>query len=278
MKLFSKTETLTHNIYKIFGIKLKVQKKITKNDIVELKNLAFAANLISQVHSKTFPKYKNINEGKSVVLVASGGTMKCYNPLPDAVHIGVNRSYQNEKIKFDYLFAQDFGLGEENLDEIFNYPANIFLGLYANHLADETHIPMRYVNNEKANLYFSDFPRNLSYPYIEHYGLMDFYSVVFPATQFALYTNPKKIYIVGCDCSNTGYFNGLSLNYKKPYWCYWPEGWKKIKKYKEIYYPDTEIISINPIGLKGLFKDVYTQSYLDEHTEINASEVEILNE
>jgi hypothetical protein len=35
------------------------------------------------------------------------------------------------------------------------------------------------------------------------------------------------------------------------------EGWKDLKKFAQIYYPDTEIISINPVGLKGLFTDVY---------------------
>jgi hypothetical protein len=43
-------------------------------------------------------------------------------------------------------------------------------------------------------------------------------------------------------------------------------GWNEFKKFASIYYPKTEIISINPIGLKGLFKDIYTDksgSYVD---------------
>ena len=32
-------------------------------------------------------------------------------------------------------------------------------------------------------------------------------------------------------------------------------GYKKIKQFAACYYPDTEIISINPVGLRGLFKD-----------------------
>ena len=41
-------------------------------------------------------------------------------------------------------------------------------------------------------------------------------------------------------------------------------------------YPKTEIISVNPVGLKGLFKDVYTQSYVDEHPELLNENIEIL--
>ena len=33
--------------------------------------------------------------------------------------------------------------------------------------------------------------------------------------------------------------------------------WEEIKAFALTYYPETEIISINPVGLKGIFKDVY---------------------
>ena len=51
-----------------------------------------------------------------------------------------------------------------------------------------------------------------------------------------------------------------------------------MKKFAEVYYPETEIISVNPIGLKGLFRDVYTESFLTEHPEIDKKTVEILND
>ena len=37
------------------------------------------------------------------------------------------------------------------------------------------------------------------------------------------------------------------------------DGWKRMKEFAETYYPDTEIISINPVGLKGVFKDEFTE-------------------
>ena len=79
-----------------------------------------------------------------------------------------------------------------------------------------------------------------------------FGSIVFPALQFALWTNPKRIYIVGCDCSNTGHFDKS----KSDNLSYLIHPWKIFKEFVQIYYPETEIISVNPVGLRGLFTDI----------------------
>ena len=44
--------------------------------------------------------------------------------------------------------------------------------------------------------------------------------------------------------------------------------WKKMKEFAELYYPDTEIISVNPVGLKGLFKDEFTETYIENKLEL----------
>ena len=55
-------------------------------------------------------------------------------------------------------------------------------------------------------------------------------------------------------------------------------GYVKLKQIRDTYYPEVEIVSINPVGLKGMFHDVYTKSYLAEHPEIDSSTVEIINQ
>ena len=35
--------------------------------------------------------------------------------------------------------------------------------------------------------------------------------------------------------------------------------WKKLAEFAEANYPDIEIVSINPVGLKGVFQDQYTE-------------------
>ena len=54
------------------------------------------------------------------------------------------------------------------------------------------------------------------------------------------------------------------------------EGWKKVKDFVAMFYPDVEIISINPVGLKGLFKDVYTKEYLKTMPNIDTENINIL--
>lgn len=57
--------------------------------------------------------------------------------------------------------------------------------------------------------------------------------------------------------------------------------WCSLKKFLEIFYPDIEIISVNPVGLRGLFKDVYTQRYLDANPQLKeelGENIEILSE
>ena len=96
-------------------------------------------------------------------------------------------------------------------------------------------------------------------------------SVAFPAMQFALWTNPQRIYLVGCDCS-TGHFDNTPFNNLDGLedLTHLINRWINLKKFVECYYPNTEIISVNPVGLKGLFRDVYTKNYLDDNPNIRS--------
>ena len=91
---------------------------------------------------------------------------------------------------------------------------------------------------------------------ITTHPLTDYNSVVFSAIQFIAYTNPKRLYLVVCDCNTAGQFNAKTPNYLNLN-CV-KKGWKKTKAFMSIYYPETNIVSINPVGLTGLFNDEYT--------------------
>jgi len=86
---------------------------------------------------------------------------------------------------------------------------------------------------------------------------MDFGSVVFGALHFAIYTGATKIYLVGIDNSLNGYF---TEQYKQRFLqtneIY--SGFQKVRRFMSAKHPSVEIISINPVGLKGLFNDIYT--------------------
>lgn len=87
----------------------------------------------------------------------------------------------------------------------------------------------------------------------------------FSVIQFVLYINPEKIYCAGLDHKG-GHFNYKNLSEdqkecqmisklfdssleKVRVLC------EKFKDFASVYYPDTEIISVNPIGSNGIFKD-----------------------
>ncbi len=269
-KSFSNNLYLSSEIKEFISAELNKQSNILKQYI---SNEVFASNIIREQHSKIFPKYKGCNEGKDVVIVACGPSMAYYEPIPGIIHIGVNKAFQNYKLKLDYIFIQDYLSVKNYYDEIISYPAEIFAGSYLENnmisWINKCTIPEKYLNNPKIKHYYSDYARNINYPYLEFCGLMDFGSVAFPATQFALYTNPKRVYLVGCDCSSGGYFDGsVNQNIKNHNLSYLVKYWQKLKVYAETYYPDTEIVSINPVGLKGLFKDVYTQEYIDANPQL----------
>jgi len=112
----------------------------------------------------------------------------------------------------------------------------------------------------KANAkryYTGYFPELIKFnPDISTNIIADHGSVIFSALNFALFTQPKRIYLVGCDVSNNGYFDDPQ---RKPTFSLATllNGWHEIKELQQIHFPSTEIISINPVGLKGLFKDMH---------------------
>lgn len=250
---------------------IQLQKKMDRIEYqIQEQNEVCATNI------EAFKNFKNCNYGKDIVIVASGPTMKYYVPKMGALHIGVNFTWKRNDIVFNYFFIQDGnrkGKYLEMLNGAFeNVKGDIFIGRYLRSClrreieypvlvnVKETRIHRYWVESFDADIY-----QNICY-----HTLMNYSTVVFPALQFALYTYPKRIYLVGCDASNQGDFD--TKEYPFPYWqlnilkC----GYAMIKEFANQYYPETEIISVNPIGLKDLFHDTYTDEFLNGKEIYNA--------
>ena len=232
------------------------------------------AILVAQHHQKIFPQFKNIHQEKTGILVATGPTLNYYSPIKDGIHFGVNSACLLENISLDYLFALDYSRIKENAQILKQTGYIKFFGQGAvsyphTYYDRKRHIPDAFIDSiPHSYKYYMDIRNyNTINPCIEMQALPDFASCVYGAAYFALYTGIKKLYIVGCDCAKNGYFNTTAqedhfssirlIN-----------GWKIFKGYAEAFYPDVEIISVNPIGLIGVFKDVYTEKYLAEYPEI----------
>ena len=240
--------------------------------ITELEERIAEQNEVCAVNTRAFAEYRNRFRGKKIVIFASGPTSKYYKPIPGAIHIGMNFAWRREDIPLNYLFTVDGQInkpGEVQVEEGFDrISEKIFVGIhvprnqwvtFSENFSLKENVCRFYTNgNERSQRIH----QNICY-----HGLMEFWSVVFPAMHFAIFTYPKEIYLVGCDTSPTGHFYEKSIvsqrtvnvdmatqNMKV--------GYARIKMFAKHYYPDTEIFSINPVGLKGLFSDVYTEDYL----------------
>lgn len=282
----------------IFGIKIKIkplsmgfQNFISKIVAREV----YSAMEVKELHKETFSRFLDYNVGKSVAIWGCGPTIKHYNNELNTVNVALNKALFLDNTDFAFSFAQDAAILRTcpgYIDKIKAKKEVVkFIG---NFLQPQHHLNMPVIKEaEKYNIfkYYSaarmwlpamDFSWEL-FPDITCHPLADFSSISFAALHFALFTHPDKIYLIGLD-SNIGGVNlfdchNPAFNSKKGgnYDIYnMLRGYKKFKEFAKIYYPDVEIISVNPVGLKGLFKDVYTQSYVNEYPELLKENVEII--
>ena len=247
----------------------------------------YSAIEVAKQHSIVFPKYKNCHENKSIAIIGCGPTIQYFNnEIKNDFTIALNDAIFLDKFNFDYLFNWDTNTLNNNkkwYDDVKEYPCTKF---YGHCIVENYGSPLDSYNDQELKIehfYYSarhGWPA-FSYGEIIHkdlstHPLMDFGSIAFGALHFALYTRSKKIYFIGLDTSNIGHI--LGPNYECTYQLErMLRGYKKFKSFIDIYYPNCEIISVNPVGLKGLFKDVYTQSYVDAHPELLNENIEILS-
>lgn len=216
---------------------------------------------VQTLHSQVFPKYKNCNKGKDLVLLATGPSLSNFKPIENAVYIGVNRAFEYENVKLDYVFIFDNSKPTPSyLSALNKYKGNNakkFYGICSDfELLDCTISESDALEANAERFYLHSVnSKNIPTYNIASEAFYNANSVVFPAMQFALWTNPKRIFIVGCDTNLSGYYNSDSKNILKTKNVY--KGWQNIKNFAQIFYPKTEIISVNPVGLKGMFKDIY---------------------
>jgi hypothetical protein len=236
-------------------------------------------------------KYKNIHSNDIGIIFFAGPSLnktsiksivehvKNENPGKNIICYGCSRCYMKTEM-LQYLNYYSFGDGYPDpkcnkykieIDDFLKKNPNIisFVSSYR-----DGKVAKGYTEEIISNL-----PNNAT-P-IDTYGLYEIYKDIskYPMTnhfggphmtQIFLYMGIKKIYIVGSDSTksavhnrkkgwniqnHTGYFynHDDSKQTVDPHYIYW---WIRIKQFIEKEYPESEIISINPVGLKGIFKDV----------------------
>lgn len=292
-----KYKAVENTDFKLRGLeqRLKQHNECLINDLkLRLKqhneNLTACFNL----HQKVFLKYRDKHRAEEAMVLGSGPSLNYYQYDKSKIHIGCNHLFKT--MDLDYLFLFDAEGTKEYLYDLFNFKnenTKVFLGHFLRDMEynqDQSYwfhlhnIPEKFSQVFNSELYYigrgasTPFTREI-YTDLSIFPLMDYRTVVHHAFQFALFAGFKRIYIVGCDSQLNGYYDGSQQDAKwtGDSYSHVIEGWKKFKKFADVYYPDTEIISLNPVGLRGIFKDVYTRQYVYDHPELLREDIEIMD-
>lgn len=243
-----------------------------------------------------FSRYKNIHKDGVGILFAPGPSLKKFNydfiSDDSFIQVGINSVIYNDNINLDYYFSSH-EKSRKKVRERQRLAAQYKDGVVLN--------PVEVAYNKQVKNIFccttvngSSHPQHLNDDEIKGFGVIP-YDVIskpgfknfksdiskhsfynqsnsFPAIQFLLYTGVKKIYLVGHDCGAGSSY--LSPNERSIYDVFLAgekvrkkanlvPHWKICKEFIDINYPDVDIVSVNPVNLKGIFNDVY---YIDDLT------------
>ena len=279
---------------KVYFLNIRVRKKMNlqaRLDTIQrsIKSIPSAEDIfyftnmsltVRDAHKNTFPQFKDINKGKSIAILGSGPSLNYAPEIKDSLTIACNRTIDFLKDRDPtYYFIVDNTAALDYFDKITKLRSQVFLGRYLHKSLHETlSISEELRNQENVFTFYSNvgFYSYTIRPEIETNPLADFRTIVHCALHFALYTNPDTIYLIGCDTSLGGYAQKhqvqaiLGIN-EMLY------GYKKFKVFRDLHYPDTKIISVNPVGLRGIYDDVYTGEFAEKDAELDLSEIEIVD-
>lgn len=251
-RIFKVKDDGVRKTYSFMGV--NIHRRIYKKEDYRISlRASMLANSVAKTHFDSFHEFKNCNKGNAVALIATGPSLSQYVPIKDVIYVGVNKAFLFERVELDYLFIQDYNARDYICRLLENkYRCQKFFGILPQR---NLVIPESLALKLGAKRYYTDEvckPYQFTYD-ISTQMLGDFNSVVFLAMQFILWTNPDIVYLIGCDCSSGYYDNSKSVSSMS----YLKSNWIKLKQFQETYYPDIKIVSINPVGLRGIFYDEY---------------------
>lgn len=237
------------------------------------------------VHPVTFADCKNRLADRDVVLCCTGPTLNYFKPLDGAVYVAVNEAIYWDAIEFDYVISAD-SRSKECSERIAAYKGNRcvkFFGDLGDHAAT---YPISFISACDGLRFYTDHGvfSNESIDEgwaadhsrfamdIAHELIGNFSGSVFPALQIVMYMNPKRLFLAGVDMTGISHFydedGSVITKEKLREWENFGQihteiqrWWGRFKDFAARCYPDTEIISVNPVNLKGMFRDEYTEEY-----------------
>tara|TARA_R110002020_G_scaffold425094_1_gene634537 strand:- start:4142 stop:4789 length:648 start_codon:yes stop_codon:yes gene_type:complete len=207
-----------------------------------------------------FEKYKNKHKGQTAALFGSGPSLNAYKPLDGIdINVGTNFIGNHHLFKGDAQLLDYYFFGDRGRCMDKSYKVN-FAKFGASEVDGREH-PLHYSYDEI--LAFGAEPMSVTNTYPQFH--LDIaknpthgVSVIFHALNFLFYVGVKKIYIIGCDCSSRECFDGNDIINSGPTGTYdgCKVGWVNAKRFIKENKLECEIISVNPVGLKGFFKEI----------------------
>ena len=237
-------------------------------------NTSTAVSIAASIcNHDTFSPLKCVNAGKDVALCGAGPSFVNYKPIEGALHVALNRALLNEKVRFDCFIADDWDGIRIIQKELLDYNC---LKLFGHQIGIDykRQIPESFRIDCGAKRYYTDSYylggyRSRFVCDIDKMAIGNMPNIALSAMQIILFTRPKTVYLVGCDASDSGHFikpksetidatkqynndNKVTVSGNRVI-----EKWVELKRFAQAFYPDTKIVSINPVGLKGLFEDSF---------------------
>ena len=231
---------------------------------------------------REFKKFQYAHEGAVSVLFATGPSLNDfdYSEIPDSpsVRAGVNSFIYQDHYDLDYYFCShdvskegpahphsDIEKSDPIREKIKSRSSDVQVFCRPQRPGDAatfwTEEDTRYFNAVSYDI-TREAGKDAFATYLEYQPLYN-HSIIFPALQFLLYTGVGKIYLVGCDCGGAasylmpdeprddGGWGREDLTVLRPHW-------EDFRSFIAEKYPRVEIISVNPRGLRGMFKDCGT--------------------
>ena len=251
---------------------LKKTRSYLRNGIITLDYANALSIAASMCNSETFKDIKNIFAGRKVALCGAGPSLQNYKPIEGCIHIALNRALLNKCVEYDWFIADDWDGINFFQDELIAFKGKKFFGHQIGDYSRQ--IPESFRIKCGAQRYYTDtYLVGSGYKSkmvcdIDKMAIGNMPNIALSAMQIALFTNPSTLFIVGCDASQGHFVQPESLSgdrvkkhetdiKKSVSGDMTIKKWMEVKEFADAFYPDTEIVSVNPVGLKGLFKDVY---------------------
>lgn len=209
---------------------------------------------MSSVKYIDFAQLRNAHVGKTALFFASGVTLNDYVDvdLPSCIRVGVNAvAFASNVGQLDYYFIGDasHAILRAQKDELDSFTPRLgkFIGRDERAKLDiPTHFPDSVMNalHYETKLR-APFAANLTKAPVGRWG-----SISFDAAQVIAWTGVSRMVLVGHDCDySNGSFNmnrGIGAGTAKKL----QNHWALMKKFFTEHYPELEILSVNPVGLK----------------------------